>query len=158
MNIRNTVMRLLVAGMILLAAHTAQAFQFATTVRNAELNAIATDAGTTPILELRTGSVPANCAASRTGTVLADMTLPSTWMSSASGGSISKSGTWSTSSAAGTGTAGYFTLYKSDGVTCEIQGSVTATGSGGDMTLDNTSIATGQSVTISSFSITAGNP
>jgi hypothetical protein len=33
---------------------------------------------------------------------------------------------------------------------------VTATGGGGDMTLDNTSIASGQQVTITSFTITAG--
>jgi hypothetical protein len=34
---------------------------------------------------------------------------------------------------------------------------VTATGGGGDMTLDNTSIASGQKVTITTFTISAGN-
>ena len=37
--------------------------------------------------------------------------------------------------------------------TAHIQGSVTATGGGGDMTLDNTSIASGQTVTITSFTL-----
>lgn len=37
-----------------------------------------------------------------------------------------------------------------------MQGSITATGGGGDMELDNTSIAAGQQVTVSSFTITAG--
>ena len=159
MKIRNMLARIVLAGFIFLAAAgPAQAFQFSTTVRTAMLDAIETDAGTSAILEIRTGSVPANCAASRTGTVLATMSLPSDWMAAASSGSKAKSGTWSDSSADGTGTAGYFTVYKSDGTTCEIQGTVTATGGGGDLTLDNTSIATAQSVTISTFSITAGNP
>ena len=38
-----------------------------------------------------------------------------------------------------------------------LQGTVTATGGGGDMTLDNTSIASAQTVTVSSFTLTDGN-
>ena len=56
-----------------------------------------------------------------------------------------------------TGTAGHFRLLDSGGTTCHAQGTVTATGGGGDLTLDNTSIASGQSVTITSFTLTAGN-
>jgi hypothetical protein len=37
-----------------------------------------------------------------------------------------------------------------------MQGTITATGGGGDMTLDNTSIASGQQVTITSFTLSAG--
>jgi hypothetical protein len=37
-----------------------------------------------------------------------------------------------------------------------MQGTVTATGGGGDMTLDNTSFAVGQQVNITSFTLTAG--
>jgi hypothetical protein len=37
-----------------------------------------------------------------------------------------------------------------------IQGNVTATGGGGDMTIDNVSIAAGQQVTVTSFTLTAG--
>jgi hypothetical protein len=48
----------------------------------------------------------------------------------------------------------HFRIYQ--GATCHVQGSITVTGGGGDMTLDNTSIASGQQVTITSFSITAG--
>jgi hypothetical protein len=84
------------------------------------------------------------------------MTLPSDWLAAASSGSKAKSGTWEDASADGTGTAAHFRVYASDGTTCHIQGSVTATGGGGDMTLDNTSIASGQDVTITSFTLSAG--
>jgi hypothetical protein len=38
-----------------------------------------------------------------------------------------------------------------------MQGTITATGGGGDMTLDNTSITSGQQVQITSWSLTDGN-
>ncbi len=37
-----------------------------------------------------------------------------------------------------------------------MQGTITASGAGGDMQLDNTNIAIGQQITITTFSITAG--
>lgn len=132
------------------------AFQFSTDARNAALDAIETNIGTAPILRIRTGTVPANCAAADSGTVLAEMTLPTDWLAAASSGSKAKSGTWEDTSANATGTAAHFRIYDSGGTNCDIQGTVTATGGGGDMTLDNTSIASGQTVTITSFTITAG--
>lgn len=131
--------------------------QYSVAVRNAQLDAVETTVGTSAIMEIRTGSAPANCAASRTGTVLATFSLPSDWMAAASSGSKAKSGTWQDTSADATGTAGYFTIYASDGTTVGAQGTVTATGGGGDMTVDNTSIASGQQVTISTFTLSAGN-
>lgn len=131
-------------------------FQFSTAGRNAGLDAIFTTIGASAILKIRTGAVPANCAAADSGTVLATLNLPSTYMSAASGGSKAKTGTWEDLSADATGTAGHFRLYRNDGTTCEIQGTITATGGGGDMTLDNASIATGQAITITAFTVTAG--
>ncbi len=133
------------------------ALQYSTAVRNAELDALETAIGTAAVLKIRTGAAPANVATADSGTVLATMTLPSDWLAAASSGSKAKSGTWQDTSADATGTAGHFRIYASDGTTAHIQGTVTATGGGGDLTLDNTSIASGQSVTISSFSITAAN-
>jgi hypothetical protein len=118
------------------------------------LDAIETTVSTAPTLEIRTGSVPATCATAASGTVLATMTLPSDWMAAASGGSKALSGTWSDTSADATGTAAHYRI--NQGATCHMQGTVTATGGGGDLTLDNTSIASGQTVTITSFSITQG--
>jgi hypothetical protein len=130
------------------------AFQFSTTTRNAAIDQIETTIGTSPTLEIRSGSVPANCAAADSGTVLATITLPSDWLAAASGGSKTILGTWTDASADATGTAGHFRIKQ--GATTHIQGTVTATAGGGDMTLDNTSIAAAQTVTITAFTLTAG--
>lgn len=132
--------------------------QLSTTVRNGMLDNIETTIGVSAILKIRTGSAPANCAAADTGTVLSSITLPSDWMNNASSGSKTKLGTWEQVSATATGTAGFFRVYDSGGTTCHMQGTVTATGGGGDMTLDNTSINSGQDVLITGFTLTAGNP
>ena len=76
-------------------------------------------------------------------------------MAAASGGSKAKSGTWEDTSADATGTAAHFRLYAADGTTCHMQGTVTATGGGGDMTVDNTSFAAAQAFTITGFTLTA---
>lgn len=133
------------------------AIQISVAARNARLDAIETTVGITPILRIRTGAAPANCAAARTGTVLVSMTLPSDWMAAAASGAKALSGTWQDASADATGVAAHFEIMDSTGTTCHMQGTVTATGGGGDMTLDNTSIATAQSVTITSFTLTDGN-
>ena len=133
------------------------AIQYSAAVRNAQLDALETAIGTSAVLKIRTGTAPANVGTADSGTVLASMTLPSDWLAAASGGSKAKSGTWQDASADATGTAAHFRIYASDGTTAHIQGTVTATGGGGDLTLDNTSIASGQSVTISSFTLTAAN-
>jgi len=133
------------------------AVQFSVAVRNARLDAIETAVGTSAVLRIFTGAAPANCAAANSGTLLATFNLPSDWATTASGGVKSKSGTWQETSADGSGTAGHSRLYASDGTTCHAQGTVTATGGGGDMTLDNTNIATAQVVTINQWDLTDGN-
>lgn len=131
------------------------AVQLSTTVRNARLDAIETAIGTSPILRIRTGSAPATCATADSGTVLATLTLPSDWMAAASSGAKAKSGTWEDTSADATGTAGHFRIYDSGGSTCHLQGTC---GIGtGDLQLDNTSLASGQAVTITGFTLTDAN-
>jgi hypothetical protein len=78
-------------------------------------------------------------------------------MAAASSGSKAKSGTWEDASADAAGTAAHYRIYASDGTTAHLQGTVTATGGGGDLTVDNTSFAAGQSFTITSYSWTAAN-
>lgn len=133
------------------------ALQFSTTLRNSMLDQIEVYVSTSAVLKIRSGSAPSNCASADSGTVLATLSLPSDWMAAASSGTKSKSGTWSDSSADASGTAGHFRVYASDGTTCHMQGSITATGGGGDMTLDNTSISASQTVTVSTFTLTGGN-
>lgn len=131
--------------------------QFSTSVRNARLDAIETAIGTAPVLKIRTGSAPANCVTADSGTVLATVTLPSDWMAAASGGQKAMAGTWEDISADASGTAGHFRIYDSGGSTCHVQGSVTATGGGGDMTLNNVILAAGQDFKVTSFTVTDGN-
>lgn len=130
------------------------AFQFSVAARNAALDAIETAAGTAPTLTIRTGAAPADCAAADSGTVLATMTLPSDWLAAAASGSKALSGTWQDTSADAAGTAAHFRIKQ--GATCHIQGTVSATGGGGDLVLDNAVLAVGQQVTITAFTITAG--
>lgn len=131
--------------------------QMSVAVRNARLNAIEATVGTAAILKIFSGSMPANCATADSGTVLSTVDLPSDYMADAASGSKAKSGTWQDTSADASGTAGYFRMYASDGSTCGMQGTVTATGGGGDMTVDNTSFSSGQSFTVTGFTLTDGN-
>lgn len=133
------------------------ALQLSVSVRNARLDAIESTIGTSAILKIRTGAQPADCATADSGTVVATVSLPSDWMAAASSGSKAKSGTWQDTSADATGTAAHFRIYDSGGSTCHLQGSVTASGGGGDLTVDNTSFAAAQQFTVTSFSLTDAN-
>lgn len=133
------------------------AIQLSTAVRNARLDALETAIGTDPVLKIRTGGPPANCAAADTGSVLATLTLPTDWMAAAASGSKAKAGTWQDASADGDGTAAHFRLYDSGGATCHLQGTVTAAGGGGDLIVQNTSFATGQDFSITAFTLSDGN-
>lgn len=133
------------------------ALQLSTTVRNARLDAIETTIGVSAVLKIRTGAAPANCGTADSGTVLATLALPADWMAAASAGAKAKSGTWEDASADATGTAAHFRLYASDSTTCHAQGTVTATGGGGDLQVDNTSFAISQAFSVTSFSLTDGN-
>lgn len=130
-------------------------------VADAKNDAIETSIGTTPILRIYNGTAPTNArTALGSNTLLAEGTLPSDWMSASASGVKAKTGTWTLTgqSGAGAGTAGtFFRLFNSAGSTCHMQGTLTATGGGGDMTIDNNSIANGQTVTVSTFQITGGN-
>lgn len=130
--------------------------QMSTTLRNSRCDSIESTIGTAPLLKIYSGSVSANCAASAPSGLLATLTLPSDWLAAASSGAKAKSGTWS-GTASGTGTAASWRIYDSGDTTCHLQGTVTATGGGGDVTLDNTSIASGQAITVATFTITEGN-
>jgi hypothetical protein len=134
------------------------ALQYSVSLRNAKLDAVETTIGTSAVLKIRTGSPPADCATADSGTVLATLNLPSDWMAAASGGTKAKSGTWQDADADDTGTAAHFRLYASDGTTCHAQGTVTSVSVGtGDMLVENAAFVAGQQITVSTFTLTAGN-
>jgi hypothetical protein len=133
------------------------AIQLSVGVRNGRLDQTVVNP-TTGSMQIRTGAQPSDCSQASSGTLLWQINLPSSWMAAASGGTKAKAGVWS-GAATAAGTAGYFRQYSSqttfDGTTCIMQGSV---GQGtGDLSLDNTTIANGQTITINTWTLTDGN-
>jgi hypothetical protein len=128
--------------------------QYGTVLRNAQLDAIETTVGTSPIMRIRSGAPPANCAAADTGTVGATLTLPSDWMAAASGGSKGLAGTWQDASADASITVGHFRIYNSGDTVVHMQGTCSTTG---DLDTDSDTLTAGQSFTVNTFTITAGN-
>lgn len=125
---------------------------YKTTVANAILdNSYDTQLGTSPRLDIRTGA-PAGPDNAAGGSSLALIVAPSTAFSASASKSKAKTGSWSVA-AGGTGTAAHYRLQTSAAVAFE-EGTVTATAGGGDATLDNTSIAAGQTVTVNTFTKT----
>lgn len=128
--------------------------QYSVAVRNAKLDQVEASIGASAVLKIFSGAVPANCAAADPAGLLCTINLPADWMANAATGSKAKAGTWSAAASA-SGVAASFRVYASDGTTCGLQGTV---GQGaGDLSLDNTNIANGQTVTVNTFSITSGN-
>jgi hypothetical protein len=133
------------------------ALQYSDTVRNARSDATETAIGVSPMMRLRSGAPPANCAAADAGTVIATLLLPADFMNNAAAGVKTKLGTWEDLAADAAGVIGHFRIYNNAGTVCHIQGTVTLTGGGGDMTVDNTNVTAGQQVTVSAFQTTSGN-
>lgn len=132
--------------------------QWSATVRNATLDAWETAVGTSAVVKIFTGAQPANTGAANSGTELASFTLASDWAAAASSSTKGLNNLPVSTTAGATGTAAHYRLYASNGTTCHEQGSVTATGGGGDMTIDNTSITNGQTVRITAWTKTAPHP
>ena len=124
-------------------------FRYGATLRNNQVSQIQTTIGSAGTLKIFSGAEPANCAAADPSGLLCTITLPATFLTS-SGGVTTIAGTWS-ATASGTGTAACFRMYDGS-VVCGVQGNVTT-----DLVLNNTSIASGQTVTVTSFTVTAGN-
>lgn len=134
------------------------ALSYSQTVNHARLDSIDLSIGASALLRIYSGSAPAIGAAA-TGSQLVEMALPATYFGAASAGTLAKAGTWSGTGAIA-GTAGYFRIVPAGAAAAavgSIQGTISAPAGGGDMILDNTSIAVSQVVTVNSFTITAAN-
>lgn len=127
------------------------AIQIAISLKNARLDAVETEVGPSPYVQIRTGAPPEFVSSPDTGTVLATINCPADWMADAVGGSKSKLGTWSGVGLAD-GVAGHFRLYNSGG-SAQIQGTVTGSGGGGDAIIQNVNIAVDQPVAIIGFTL-----
>jgi len=125
------------------------AIQYSTTLRTDQVASIATRIGAGS-LKIFSGTLPANCAAADPTGLLVSITLPATALTTASG-VTTLAGTWSATASA-VGSAVSFRVYDSSGTVCHIQGLTSS-----DLVLNNPSITSGQTVTVTSFAITAGN-
>lgn len=112
-------------------------------------SALASDIGSGAILEIRSGSKPATPETAASGTLLVSITLSGSLTST--NGVLTGSDPGSVLPTAG-GTAGHFRLKKSGG-TAVMDGTVTATGGGGDLTMGSTTITTGVPVDLGAPSI-----
>lgn len=129
------------------------ALAYSTTLRNAMLDAITTAIGANGLLRIYDGSRPASGGTATT--LLAELALSATAAGAASSGVLTLSAITQDSSANATGTATWFRIVTSGG-TFVIDGSVGTSGS--DLNLTTTSIVSGQPVSVTSFTITEGNP
>lgn len=128
------------------------AVQFATTVRNAMLDAITAQAGASALVNIYSGTKPSNANTALSGnTLLASLTCGATFAPAASNGTLTLNAITQDSSADATGTAVFFRVLKSDGTTVVWQGDVGTSGS--DLNLNTTSIAAGGPVSVSSWTL-----
>jgi polyisoprenoid-binding protein YceI len=136
--------------------------KYSVNVNTARLNAIESGSAATPTLRIYSGAEPAIGTAATAGNMLVSIALPTDWMGAPSGVApnvlaAKTAGAWS--AAAGiAGTATYFRIGSTAGGATAIGDVQGSCGQGsGDMSFDNATIAVGQTVTVNTFSITAGN-
>lgn len=132
------------------------AIQLGILLRNNMLDQIENTAGVSARLQLRTGAQPADCSVANSGVLLVEIVLPFNWMLDAVSGTKSKLDLWA-GTAIASGTAAHFRIFDSADTICHLQGTVTSSGSGGDLTLNNPVISSAQIITINTFTLTGGN-
>jgi len=131
------------------------ALSLPTASRNAMCSALVTrfDLGTgAGTIQIRSGTRPATANDAAAGTLLATVTLADPAFGAPATGSAALADPAPVSGAAD-GQATWFRGLDSTGATV-VDGSVTATGGGGDLTLDTTTISTGLSVDVTGGTIT----
>lgn len=128
--------------------------KYSTGTRDAQQNGLITYAGTGCTIKLYEGTQPANAnTAITTQTLLVSLPIAGAFGTDSSG--TITIGAVSSAQAVATGTASFFRIFKSDGTTVVMDGSVGT--SDADMILNNTSIAITQTVTITSGTIIRAN-
>ena len=97
--------------------------QYHSTIYLPRLDLVESVTGVSPLLRIFSGSMPANCAAADSGTLLATLTLPSDWMNAASGTTKTLLGSWTGTASGGAGaTPTHFRLWNSGATVCGVQG------------------------------------
>lgn len=124
------------------------------TLRNLQLDEITVRAGASALLRIYDGSRPATGGTATT--LLAELTCNATFAPGAGSGVLTLNAITQDSSANATGTATWFRIVQSDGTTHVMDGSVSTSGS--DLNFNTVSIVSGAAVSVTSLTVTAGNP
>lgn len=124
--------------------------QQSTTTRNRFRDAQSTAFPAGSTLDFRTGS-PAGVGGAAGGSSLCVIAVPATPYTTGNG-TLTKNGTWSGTTTA-TGTIGHYRWTSGSDIE---EGTVTATGGGGDLTVDTVTVsAVGQTIEVTTMSFTA---
>lgn len=127
--------------------------KYAVALKNTRMNDIATALGNGALLSIYTGSQPANPDTALGGnTLLAQLTCGSPFAGSSSGGVLTANAI-TNATAGNTGTAAWFRIYDSGGTVGHVDG--TCGTSSADLVLNSLSITSGQTVSVSSLTITS---
>lgn len=132
------------------------AVTISTASRNAACTALAglADAGSGPgVIEIRSGSRPASANDAASGTLLATITCADPAFDTVANGTVALASVPRAATGAADGAASWARLKDSSGATV-LDCSVTATGGGGDITLNTTTISTGVAFALESFTVT----
>jgi hypothetical protein len=123
------------------------------TAANAEIDAV-TALLNTGYLRIYSGTRPATADTALSGnTLLAELRFGATAFGAGSAGVATANAITSDTAADATGTATFFRLFKSDGTTVVLDGSVGTSGS--DLNLNSTAIQSGARVDVTSMTLTA---
>lgn len=132
--------------------------KYSASLKNAQQDAMTAKLGSSALLLIYSGSQPANPDTAVTSQVLlATLTCNAIFAPASSGGTLTLNSITSGTGTAGAGsgtTATWYRLTTSGGV-AHVDGAVGI--SGADINLNNTSIATGQTVSITSLTYSNGN-
>jgi hypothetical protein len=129
------------------------AFRLSTAARNAAADGIVDliDAGAgAGTIAIRTGAQPTNVGDADTGTLLATLVFSDPAFGAAAGGTATAAAITSDTSADASGTAGHFRIKDSNGA---IVADGTCGQGSGDLSFNSSSIVSGGTVSISSFTI-----
>lgn len=120
------------------------AISIGTSLQQAMGAAAATEIGASATIEIRSGSKPATVATTASGTLLGTVTISGSFTSTAG---VLTSADPAAVAVVASGVAGYFRVKKSGG-TAVIDGTITESGGGGDMILDDTDLVSGGTVNL----------
>lgn len=119
-------------------------------------DALITAIGNGGKLRVYTGTQPATVDTALSGnTLLGELVCATPFSSGTSGGVVTAGTVTQDSSADNTGTAAFFRLFKSDGTTAVMDGTVGT--SSADMILNTTSIVSGGPISVSALTVTIGS-